>query len=291
MATKGFKLQLRTVAVTLAAAGLLAGAGGLVALYAGWYNVSAMRQHYQVVHAMFDIGLASSVRHHARDVRAPALTAQMVGQGALVYQRACASCHGGPGVAPADWAKGMQPAPGPLVDAAGRWSVEELYWLTRNGIRMSGMPAWEFHLKDEELWAVTAFVRQMPALSAQAYQALTAAGEGAPTHGDSQPRVLAADLRVAGDAARGKIAVTQYACQTCHMIPGVTGAKVYVGQPLAEWARRKLIAGRLPNTEANLVRWLMDPQQIDPHTAMPDMGVSERDARDIAAYLLNAQKR
>jgi cytochrome c1 len=92
---------------------------------------------------------------------------------------------------------------------------------------------------------------------------------------------------VQGDPVRGKIAVTQYACQSCHMIPGVPGSKVYVGRPLDDLARRKVLAGSLPNDPASLVRWIRDPQSIDPHTAMPNMGVSERDAQDISAYLLS----
>ena len=92
---------------------------------------------------------------------------------------------------------------------------------------------------------------------------------------------------VRGDPLRGKIAVTQYACQSCHMIPGVPGSKVYVGRPLGDLAKRKVLVGTLENDQANLVRWIVDPQAIDPHTAMPDMGVTERDARDISAYLLS----
>ncbi len=91
---------------------------------------------------------------------------------------------------------------------------------------------------------------------------------------------------VQGDAARGKIAVTQYACQSCHMIPGVPGPKVYVGRPLEDMGRRKVLAGAVPNDQAGLVRWIRDPQSVDPNTAMPNMGVSERDALDISAYLL-----
>jgi cytochrome c len=91
---------------------------------------------------------------------------------------------------------------------------------------------------------------------------------------------------VGGDPVRGKIAVTQYACQSCHMIPGVPGSKVYVGRPLGELAKRKVLVGTLENDQDNLVRWIRDPQAIDPHTAMPNMGVSERDARDISAFLL-----
>ncbi|CAN7195923.1 c-type cytochrome [Massilia sp. LjRoot122] len=91
---------------------------------------------------------------------------------------------------------------------------------------------------------------------------------------------------VQGDPERGKIAVTQYACQSCHLIPGVPGSKVYVGRPLSDMARRKLLAGALPADQAGLVRWIRDPQSVDPDTAMPNMGVSERDALDISAYLL-----
>ena len=92
---------------------------------------------------------------------------------------------------------------------------------------------------------------------------------------------------VQGDPVRGKIAVTQYACQSCHMIPGVPGSKVYVGRPLDDLARRKILVGALENRPENLVGWIRDPQAIDPQSAMPNMGVSERDARDISAYLLS----
>lgn len=91
---------------------------------------------------------------------------------------------------------------------------------------------------------------------------------------------------VEGDPLRGKIALTQYACQSCHMIPAVPGSKVYVGRPLSDLAKRKVLAGTLENNQANVVRWIRDPQSIDPHSAMPNMGVSERDAIDMSAYLL-----
>jgi cytochrome c2 len=89
-----------------------------------------------------------------------------------------------------------------------------------------------------------------------------------------------------GDPARGRIALAQYGCRACHMIPGVTGSKVWVGRPLEKMANRPVIAGTLPNDQAHLVRWIRDPQAIDPQTAMPVLGVSERDAIDMSAYLL-----
>lgn len=95
---------------------------------------------------------------------------------------------------------------------------------------------------------------------------------------------------VQGDPERGRIALSQYACRACHMIPGVTGSEVYVGRTLEDLGDRQYIGGKLPNNQANLVRWIRDPQSIDPGTAMPAMGVSERDAIDMSAYLLTLKK-
>lgn len=88
------------------------------------------------------------------------------------------------------------------------------------------------------------------------------------------------------DPQRGRIALAQHACVACHIIPGVTGSQVHVGPPLAGLSKRKFIAGKLPTSPENLVRWIRDPHAIAPNSAMPDLQVGERDARDMAAYLL-----
>lgn len=95
---------------------------------------------------------------------------------------------------------------------------------------------------------------------------------------------------VQGDAARGRVALARHACRACHMIPGITGPETYVGRPLVDLAEQRFIAGKLPNNQANLVRWIRDPQSIDPATAMPAMGVSERDALDMSAWLLAPER-
>lgn len=84
---------------------------------------------------------------------------------------------------------------------------------------------------------------------------------------------------------RGRIALQQYACVACHRIPGITGHEARVGPPLAGVASRTIVGGVLPNSPDNLVRWIREPQKVSPRTAMPDLGVTERDARDMAAYL------
>jgi cytochrome c len=90
---------------------------------------------------------------------------------------------------------------------------------------------------------------------------------------------------VGSDAAHGRAELVEFGCGTCHVIPGVTGADGRVGPSLAGFAERSEIAGRIPNTPKALIRWIVNPQRIEPGTAMPDMGVPELVARDMAAYL------
>ena len=95
----------------------------------------------------------------------------------------------------------------------------------------------------------------------------------------------AATLTNGGDARLGQIEIRKYGCNTCHEISGVPGARGLIGPRLDGIGQRYYIAGELPNTPDNLMRWIEHPRQVEPHTAMPEMGVSEQDGRDIAAYL------
>lgn len=88
-----------------------------------------------------------------------------------------------------------------------------------------------------------------------------------------------------GNPHRGKQLIISDGCGACHTIPGIHQARGMVGPPLYFWSRRTLVAGELPNTAQNLVRWLKNPPAVEPGTAMPNMGLTEQQARDIAAYL------
>jgi len=88
-----------------------------------------------------------------------------------------------------------------------------------------------------------------------------------------------------GDPDRGKQAVVRYGCIACHNIPGVKGPRGMVGPPLEHIASRTLIAGKLQNTPQTMIRWLQNPQAMEPSNAMPNLGITPDDARDIAAYL------
>lgn len=97
----------------------------------------------------------------------------------------------------------------------------------------------------------------------------------------------ALESRPASDSsiANGRRLIAGYGCGSCHVIPGVPGADATIGPPLERFYLRRYIAGRLWNTPDNLAQWIQDPQQIKPGTAMPNMGISANEARDIAAYL------
>ncbi len=88
-----------------------------------------------------------------------------------------------------------------------------------------------------------------------------------------------------GDAGRGREAIRKYGCYSCHTIPGVAGADGLVGPPLDRVASRSYIGGVLVNTPDNMVKWIQDPPGVDPKTAMPNLGVSDEDVRNIACYL------
>lgn len=87
------------------------------------------------------------------------------------------------------------------------------------------------------------------------------------------------------DRERGRRLITDYGCGSCHTIPGIRHATGRVGPKLEDFVHQMYIAGVLANTPENLSRWLQQPSQINPLTAMPEMGISEEEARDMAAYL------
>jgi cytochrome c1 len=88
-----------------------------------------------------------------------------------------------------------------------------------------------------------------------------------------------------GDPDRGRWAIRKYGCASCHTVPGVLGANGLVGPPLDRIGSRVVLAGHLPNTPSNMVRWIRHPQRLRPDTAMPDTGITDAEARDVAAYL------
>jgi cytochrome c1 len=95
----------------------------------------------------------------------------------------------------------------------------------------------------------------------------------------------ASEMTGGGNPRRGRAAIEHYGCASCHTIPGVRGADALVGPPLTQIASRSYIGGVLKNSPENMMRWIRNPQGVDPLTAMPNLGIGDQDARDIASYL------
>ncbi|MGE8565118.1 MAG: c-type cytochrome [Achromobacter sp.] len=101
------------------------------------------------------------------------------------------------------------------------------------------------------------------------------------------PNLTAAALPERADAVRGRQWIAEYGCLACHAVPTVRGPASSVGPPLGNVGRQAYLTGLLPNTPDNLVRWLLDPPAINPRTSMPNVGLSQAEAEDIAAFLLS----
>jgi mono/diheme cytochrome c family protein len=267
-------------ASTLVLVGVLA---GFAILLSGTVSTEATKQHFRITHRLLDLGLRFSVRQSAKDIEAPPLEdVHMIAQGLSCYRMHCVQCHGSPASSREEHAQGLLPTPSNLAQSAREWPAEWLYYVTKKGVRMTGMPAWEYRISDEGLWSTVAFLKQLPLLRRDAYVEL-------------EPHALALEcpqstqLPRASSRETGKTVLLQYSCHSCHRIEGVVGPKTHVGPPLVDWSRRKYIAGVLPNTQENLVRWILDPHAVSPATLMPDLDVAEAHAREMAKYLFSLE--
>ena len=102
---------------------------------------------------------------------------------------------------------------------------------------------------------------------------------------DGRSTDISFPVRTGGVADSGAHVIATKNCGSCHVIPGIHGANGVVGPPLSFFGRRTFIAGELPNTPDNLIRWVRSPQSVEPDTAMPNLGLTDQQARDVAAYL------
>ena len=265
-------------AITLVIIGVVAGFGILLS---GTVSTEATKQHFRITHRLLDLGLRFSVRESAKEIQAPVLEdASMIERGLACYRTHCVQCHGSPLAGRGDHAKGLLPTPSSLAQSAREWPAEWLYYVTKKGVRMTGMPAWEYRLAEDSLWSTVAFLKKLPTLTREEYLAMEA-----PAMSLACPQAIALPRGSADDQA--KVALLQYSCHSCHVIEGVVGPKTRVGPPLTDWSQRKYIAGVLPNTRDNLVWWIRDPHVVAPGTLMPDLDVPEPHARLMASYLLS----
>jgi mono/diheme cytochrome c family protein len=167
---------MRTVIASILVAALVALLGGFAVIYAGLYDVAATEPHSPVTSWLLETARTRSIKAHAAGIQTPPGLddpAKVI-IGVEHYAAHCAVCHGAPGVPNGDIAHGLYPQPSNLSEAAKRYSPGELFWILKNGIKMSGMPAWSDH-SDAELWSTVAFLKRLPGMSEQEYAGLVMA--------------------------------------------------------------------------------------------------------------------
>jgi mono/diheme cytochrome c family protein len=148
-------------------------AGALVLLYSGAYNVSTANHDNSVMNWAMDNGMVHSVKAHAKGITVPALTdSTMIETGFRHYDEMCVGCHGAPGVTHGDIAEGLWPEAPNLAETASEWTPAQLYWIIKNGLKFTSMPAWGPSHSEKELWAMTAFVQRLPHTTAADYKAM-----------------------------------------------------------------------------------------------------------------------
>ncbi|MET0536232.1 MAG: cytochrome c [Steroidobacter sp.] len=253
----------------------------MVILLSGAYSTAATKQHFLITYRILELGLKYSVASNAADIVVPDLKrVANVEVGHACYREHCVQCHGAPGVARDPLGRGQLPSPSSLEQSAREWPSSHLFYVTQQGVRMSGMPAWEFRISEQGLWSTVAFLKRMPTMTAAEYKQFTASSANAECPKPTTAGVYSNE--------RAQLMLRQYACDNCHIIEGMVGPVTHVGPSLENWRERKYIAGVLPNTPENLVRWIVDPQGVSPHTLMPDLKVIEPHAQHMARYLMTA---
>ena len=271
--------------ITIGAAALVligAGAGGML-LLSGAYSTAATKQHFAITYRVLEWGLRYSVARYADKIVVPDLERVAdVNVGYACYRQYCVQCHGAPGVAREPLGRGQLPSPSSLSESAREWPAAHLFYVTQQGVRMSGMPAWEYRISTEGLWSTVAYLKAMPFMTVAEHRELAAASTDASCPG---PTTAGAYSR-----ERTQIVFRQYACDNCHIIGGMVGPQTHIGPSLENWHERKYIGGILPNTPENLVRWIVAPQSVSPHTMMPDLDVIEPHAEQMVRYLMTVEE-
>jgi mono/diheme cytochrome c family protein len=153
----------------------VAAAGALAFIYSGVYDIAATTPHYDVTGRVLRTVMERSIKREARNVSVPDLDdPEKVHRGFKNFHEMCVICHGAPGTEPSQLSKGLYPQAPDLAKAAKGWTPAELYVITKRGIKMSGMPAWEPTHTGEELWELVAFLRLLPGMPVAEYQGAVA---------------------------------------------------------------------------------------------------------------------
>lgn len=165
--------------LVLAAGGVLAGIVAVIIVLSGAFDVAATSGHSRPVALLLHFTMQRSVAAHAPQITPPDLDdPALILRGATHYATGCAPCHGGPGELASPIAQQMLPVPPGLYSAGRDFTPDQLFWIVKNGVKMTAMPAWPAQGRDDEIWAMVAFLRHLPEQNTLAYARLTGIAGG-----------------------------------------------------------------------------------------------------------------
>lgn len=240
---------------TLAAGGIAVAVLAALVVVSGVVPIKASSGHWAITARLLDFAKLRSVATYSTFIDPPPLDDDLlVVRGAAHYEGGCLPCHGAPGAVVAPVMAAMTPQPPALLDRLARYEPEELFYIVKHGIKLTGMPAWSAQQRDDEVWAVVAFLRKMPELDPAAYRRL-ARGQ---TESMSD---LSSDIPRVGptpppEPVRG-------VCWRCHgtdgigrgegAFPSLAGQRAeYLYASLRAYAGRQRFSGIMTNVAANL---------------------------------------
>ena len=177
---------------------LVLGLTGVVAFtYTGLFDVAATTREPEVVQWLLVNTRKNSIRYRAEQIDVPELSDEArLATGGKAFDEMCAACHGAPGKKPLLGAKDMNPPPPDLADTASQRTPKELFWAVKNGIRMTGMPAWGATHSDVQIWDLVAFMGRLPEISPDAYRNLINNAQGDKhdhAHGEALQEAVSTD--------------------------------------------------------------------------------------------------
>lgn len=176
----------KRILVGVVAAVAFGSVAGMATVYSGVVDVAATGSHTGLTDWVLGTTMERSVRARAARVGEPmAVDSALLVHGFEHYDAMCVDCHGAPGVDRGEFGQGLNPEPPDLAEESHEWSDRELFWITKHGVKMTGMPAFGPTHTDEELWAIVAAIRRIEEMTPEAYAAMVAlAGDGHDHGGD-----------------------------------------------------------------------------------------------------------
>lgn len=153
--------------------GIIAAIGAALVVANGWFDISASTPHSRIASWLLHTTMIHSVQLRSKQSPAPVqFSDAQVAEGFKQYDSHCVMCHGGPGVSRSRWVMGINPPPPYIIDAARRWTPQELHFIIANGVKMTAMPSWKLSLSQEQITSLVAFLEKLPDISPAQYETL-----------------------------------------------------------------------------------------------------------------------